>query len=140
MENRDEIIDAVAEEVGVSRQDVEEMDMHLSAQDTSLDAPVSTGAALVEVMGSNLPTHEEDLAKIEEEADRAARLEAAMTVLNDRERTVVELRYLKDEPDQLQEIGKVLGVSKQRVGQIEKRAFEKLRAVLTKADPSALAA
>lgn len=140
VENRDEIIDAVAEEVGVSRRDVEEMDLHLSAQDTSLDAPISTGAALVEVMGSNRPTHEEDLAEIEESADRAARLETAMGVLNDRERTVIELRYLKENPDQLHDIGKTMGISKQRVSQIEKRAMEKLKDALTKSDTSVLAA
>jgi RNA polymerase sigma-32 factor len=130
MENRDDVIDAVAEEIGVARRDVEEMDLYLSGQDTSLDAPISTGAALVEVMPSNRVSHEEELASIEEEADRAARLEAAMTVLNDKERTVIELRYLSDEPLQLQDIGKTLGVTKQRVNQIEKRAVEKLRDAL----------
>ena len=140
LDNRDQIIDAVAEEVGVSRQDVEEMDLHLSNQDTSLDAPISTGAPLVEVMGAGTPSHEEVLADIEEEADRAARLEAAMSVLNPNEQKVIELRYLLDDPVQLQDIGKRLGVSKQRVSQIEKRAIQKLHNALTTSDAEAFAA
>lgn len=131
MENRDDIIDAVAEEVGVSRQDVEEMDTHLSRRDASLDAPAATGAPMVEVIGVDRPNQEEQLSDIEEEADRSARLESALEQLNDRERTVIELRYLTESPVQLQDIGKELGVSKQRVNQIEKRAVEKLRAALT---------
>lgn len=134
MENRDDIIDAVAEEVGVTRRDVEEMDLHLSSQDTSLDAPVSTGAALVEVMAGNRPNQEDDLSALEEEADRSARLEAALSALNGNERRVIELRFLADEPSQLQDIGKILGVSKQRVNQIEKRAVQKLREALSSND------
>ena len=128
MDNRDEVMDSVAEQVGVSREDVEEMDQHLSGKDASLDAPsVTTGTAMIEVLPSEVETQEEMLADMEDEADRAARLDAALGTLNDVEKTVIELRHLTETPLQLHEIGEKLGVSKQRVYQIEKRAIQKLK-------------
>ena len=132
MDNDDEIIDAVAEQVGVDREDVVEMDQHLSGRDASLDAPsVATGTAMVEVLPAPEETQEDMLADLEVEADRAARLEAALQTLNDSEKTVIELRHLRETPLQLHEIGEKLGVSKQRVYQIEKRAIQKLRDAVT---------
>ncbi len=129
VDNREEVIDAVVHETGVSREDVEEMDQHLSGRDASLDAPVvSTGSALVEVLPAQEVGHDELLEDLEQEADRAARLEAAMNTLDSRERRIIEARYMNDEPLQLQELGEELGVSKQRVYQLEHRAIEKLRA------------
>jgi len=128
--NEDNIIDAVAEEIGVDRSDVEEMDLHLSGKDASLDAPVSTGASMVEVIESQAHSVEEKLEEIEEAAERAARFETAMDALSERERKVIELRYLVEHPLQLNEIGSSLGITKQRVNQIEKRAVEKLKNLL----------
>ncbi len=128
MDNREDVIDAVAEKIGVSREDVEEMEQHLSFNDTSLDAPSAvTGRALLEVLPTEGTNQEEKLAAIEVEADRAARLEKALETLNDRERTVIELRHLTEQPRQLHEIGEQLGITKQRVYQLEKRAIEKLK-------------
>ncbi len=128
LDSHDEIIDAVAEEIGVDRQDVEEMDRHLSGRDASLDAPVAaTGAALVEVLPDEGETQEDQLAALEAEADRAARLETALETLDERERRIIEDRHLRDEPLQLQEIGASMGVSKQRVYQLERRAIHKLK-------------
>lgn len=132
-ENRDDIIDAVAETVGVSREDVEEMEQHLSGRDASLDAPSAvTGTALVEVLPDETQNQEDALSEVEVKADRAARLETALDTLNDRERKIIELRHLNENPLQLHEIGEQMGITKQRVYQLEKRAIEKLKdAVLT---------
>jgi RNA polymerase sigma-32 factor len=128
MDNQDEIIDAVAHRVGVSREDVEEMDRHLTGSDASLDAPsVATGTAMIEVLPSGGQSQEEMLAELETEADHAARLEVALETLNENEKTVIELRHLSESPMQLHEIGDKLGISKQRVYQIEKKAIQKLR-------------
>ena len=132
--NRDDVIDAVAEEVGVARDEVEEMDRHLSQSDASLDAPAKeTGSALAEIVPASGPTQEELLAEMEIEADRAASLELAISDLDDREREIIKQRYLAEEPSELKELGKAMGVSKQRVAQLEKRAIEKLRKSLLEA-------
>lgn len=128
------VIDAVAEEIGVDRKDVEEMDRHLSHRDTSLDAPLATtGTPLVEIMPSAAPSQEELLEQIEVEADTSARLESAIATLDPREKEIIDRRYLSDDQAQLKDIGREMGVSKQRVSQLEKRAIAKLRAALSEA-------
>lgn len=134
MESRGDLLAAVALETGVDRAEVEEMDQHLSVADASLDAPLAlTGTPLVEALPDGAPSQEELLAKTEVEADRAARLASALTTLDPRERRIIEQRYLGEDPVQLKEIGAAMGVSKQRVAQIEKRALEKLRRTLLEA-------
>ena len=134
MENRDDIIDAVAEKIGVDRGDVEEMDRHLTGRDASLDMPVGeTGTPLAEIMPAQGPTQEEMLAELEVEADRAAWLETAIGTLDSREKEIVEKRYLVEPPIHLKDIGEQMGVSKQRVSQIERRAMKKLKRALKEA-------
>ena len=134
LDGREEVLDAVAEEVGVARGEVEEMDRHLSGRDASLDAPVAeTGTALVEILPSEGQNQEEQIAELEIQADRAARLEIALGGLDPREREIIERRHLKEEPDQLKEIGVEMGVTKQRVSQLERRAMKKLKEALGEA-------
>jgi RNA polymerase sigma-32 factor len=129
---RDEILDAVADEVGVTRADVEEMDRHLTGRDTSLDGPVAdTNTALVELMPAPGPSHEEIIADLEAEADRAARLDTAIGTLDPRENEIIRKRYLTDPQVQLKDIGAAMGVTKQRVSQIERRALKKLKTQLS---------
>lgn len=64
-----------------------------------------------------------------DEVDEFGNVQAAMGVLSDRERSIVESRYGSN-PKQLREISEIMGVSRQRVSQIEARAIEKMRAVL----------
>ncbi|HUT76128.1 MAG TPA: RNA polymerase factor sigma-32 [Polyangia bacterium] len=131
---REDVFDAVAREVGVSVGDVEEMDRHLRGRDASLDAPVTeSGSALAEILPSDRANQEESLAELEVEADRRARLETALLTLDPRERTIVERRYLSEEPPRLEDLGAELGVTKQRVSQLERRAFGKLRTALAPA-------
>lgn len=128
---RDEVFDAVAAQTGVNRAEIEEMDRHLTGRDASLDSPVGeTGTALSELMPDHGPTQEEQLANLEVEADRAAQIDLALSGLDVRERQIVELRYLQEDPLQLKEIGERLGVTKQRIAQLEKRALSKLRVAL----------
>jgi RNA polymerase sigma-32 factor len=131
---REDLVDAVAREVGVTAADVEEMDRHLRGRDASLDAPVTEGGSvLAEILPSGQANQEETLAALEAEADRHARLETALLVLDPRERTIVERRYLSEEPPRLEDLGTELGVTKQRVSQLERRALHKLRAALSQA-------
>ncbi|MCP4601356.1 MAG: sigma-70 family RNA polymerase sigma factor [Proteobacteria bacterium] len=131
MSSRDEIIDTVAKETGVDRKEVEEMDRHFESSDASLDAPVSeSGTSLVEIMPTEGPNQEEMIAELEVEADRAALLENAMETLDPREKEIVQKRYLSEKPVQLKDIGEQMGVTKQRVSQLERRAMKKLKAAL----------
>ena len=134
MSNRDDVIDTVAQEIGVERAEVEDMDRHLSAGDASLDKPLAqTGTALVELMPADSPTQEELLSDLEAEADRAALLNSALETLDPREREIVEKRYLSENQVQLKEIGEQMGVTKQRIAQLERRALKKLRNKLVEA-------
>ncbi|MFO8071740.1 MAG: RNA polymerase factor sigma-32 [Polyangia bacterium] len=130
----DELLDSVAREMGVSRSDVEEMDRHLGGRDASLDAPVAEGgSSLGELVPSEQISQEEQLAELEHRADLTARLETALDSLDERERAIVEQRHLADEPRQLEAIGRELGVTKQRVSQLERRAMAKLKEQLAAA-------
>jgi RNA polymerase sigma-32 factor len=134
VDDQSRIIDAVAEEVGVEPGEVEEMERHFSLSDASLDKPLAqTGVALVETLPSTAPNQEEILAQIEVEADRAARLESAMSNLDSREKEIIEKRYLWEQPVQLKDIGVQMGVTKQRVSQLESRALRKLKQTLLEA-------
>jgi RNA polymerase sigma-32 factor len=134
MSNRDDVIDTVAQEIGVERAAVEDMDRHLSAGDASLDKPLAqTGTPLVELMPADSLTQEELLSELETEADRAARLNSALETLDPREREIIEKRYLSEHQVQLKEIGEQMGVTKQRIAQLERRALKKLRTNLLEA-------
>jgi RNA polymerase sigma-32 factor len=136
--DREDVLDQVSRDIGVARSDVEEMDRHLSGRDASLDAPISeSGTALAEVLPAEQPSQEETLARLEVDADRAARLDVALDQLDERERLIVERRHLSEEPMQLKELGSELGVTKQRVAQLERRALAKLRQELADLDPAA---
>jgi len=129
-----DVVEAAACELGVTPEDVEEMDRHLAGRDASMDASnPETGNALGELMPSARPSQEEELGALEVEADRAARIEHALQRLDKREREIVFRRYLSDEPSQLKQLGDEMGVSKQRVAQIERRALKKLKELLVAA-------
>ncbi|MBN2342818.1 MAG: RNA polymerase factor sigma-32 [Deltaproteobacteria bacterium] len=134
----DEVIARASEEFGISAEEVAEVDSQMNAVDASLDAPVKeTGNALVEVMPADSQNAEDMLSELEAEAEIGALLNTALEQLNERERRIVEQRYLADVPVQLKELGEELGISKQRVAQIEKRALEKLRESFIAADVAA---
>ncbi len=73
------------------------------------------------------PLQDERLAEVEEKAVRHNMLQEAMAALNDREKHILVERRLVDEPKTLEELSQVYGVSRERVRQIEVRAFDKLQ-------------
>lgn len=128
IEDREEVIDVIAEQTGVDKRNVEEMDLRLCGKELSLDEPLGdSGPVFAEIVPGQLPDPEKIVVEFETDADRAALLDAALMTLTPREREIIEQRYLADEPRQLKEIGKDMGISKQRVAQIEQRAIGKLR-------------
>ena len=130
----------IAEALGVSVGDVEVMDSRLSAPDTSLNAPLhesdtdnASNRQDFLVDGAPLPDE-----TVGDEVDRERRtiwLRSALTVLNERELRIVRERRLRDEGATLEELGESLGISKERVRQIENRALEKLREALLRDHP-----
>ncbi len=129
--DRDEVIDIISKETGVSREAVEEMEQRLCVPELSIDAPFgSTGADPSALLPNDAPTPEDRLATVEDAVDMAARLETAMAALTPREREIISQRYLRETPRRLKEVGEALGVSKQRAHQLERCALSKLRAAL----------
>jgi RNA polymerase sigma-32 factor len=111
----------------------------LAARETSLDAAANDTAPFGDRMPASTPTPEED-AGANERRSRAQRAVAnAMRTLSDRERMIVTARMMNDEPVTLQELGDKLGVSKERVRQLEERARGKLRSQLEELREEAMA-
>jgi len=136
-----EIHRQIAEAVGVSREDVALMDSRLSGPDASLNAPV------VEADGGNAserqdflvcdrPLQDELVGHDIDSERRRAWLRAALDVLNERELQIVEERRLSEDGATLEALGRKLGISKERVRQIENRALEKLKTALLSAQPT----
>lgn len=124
--------------LGVSVDDVARMDARLSGPDASLNAPVieSEGSAeRQDFLVSDAPLQDETVGAAIDGEKRTKRLQAALKVLNDRELRIVRERRLSEEGATLEALGKALGISKERVRQIEGRALEKLRTALL--DPDA---
>jgi RNA polymerase sigma-32 factor len=110
----------------------------LAHSDASLDQTFDEQRGpVVERMPSDVPTPEDvALARRELEAARSA-VRGAMRRLDERERRIVHARFLSDEPCTLEELGKELGVSKERVRQLEVRVRDKLRGALSAFAPAA---
>jgi len=132
----------IANALRVNLSDVEDMEGRLSAGDRSLDAPVGEDSetAWVSSLVDARPTPEEATMSLHDTAARANLLREALGDLSPRERAVVEARRLAEESLTLEALGDRLGISKERVRQIEHRALAKLKAAVEKrvADPSDL--
>ncbi|MEM7565974.1 MAG: RNA polymerase factor sigma-32 [Pseudomonadota bacterium] len=126
----------IATALKVSRDDVALMDSRLSAPDTSLNAPMKDedGSAASErqnFLVDARPLPDETVSNSIDAERRKDWLRAALKVLNARELKIVEERRLTEEGVTLEVLGKRLGISKERVRQIECRAMEKLRLALS---------
>ena len=105
------------------------MNRRLSAPDSSLNAPLRSDSESEwqDWLVDDTLDQETRLADAEEMGERHELLTAALGELTDRERDIIENRRLKDEPATLEELSQKYGVSRERVRQIEVRAFEKLQ-------------
>ena len=120
----------IAAEVGVPLHDVEMMEGRLSGSDFSLNATQSTD----EEGREWIETLEDENAMASESVEQAKDIETlrmwlveALSSLNERERFIVQERKLKDQPRTLESLGNELGLSKERVRQLEAAAFAKMR-------------
>jgi RNA polymerase sigma-32 factor len=128
-----EVAEAVARELVVPVRDVIEMSSRLTG-DVSLNAPVSDDgpteweARLVD----HAPNAEAIVAEQDESSQKAKALRSALDVLTARERRVFEARRLSEDPPGLEQLGRELSISGERVRQIETLAFEKVKRAATR--------
>ncbi|WP_284947346.1 RNA polymerase sigma factor RpoH [Acidisoma cladoniae] len=115
--------------LAVPEQDVVNMNRRLSAPDHSLNAPVrmDSEGEWQDWLVDESETQEDTLAEREEMSDRKALLANALKTLNERERHILIERRLKDEATTLEDLSQQYRISRERVRQIEVRAFEKLQ-------------
>jgi RNA polymerase sigma-32 factor len=102
----------------------------LAAREASLEARTDDQSAIGDRLASSRPSPEDDAAGAERRGRASAAVSEALLGLTDRERLIVRARLMSDEPRTLQDLGVELGVSKERVRQLEERACLKLRAKL----------
>lgn len=130
----------IATAIGVSVKDVATMDHRLSGPDTSLNAPLTmddeSGSGRMDFLVDGGPLPDEIVEDHIDGQRRTAWLRQAMAVLNPREMLIVKRRKLEDEASTLEELGASLGISKERVRQIETRAMEKIKDTLIKTNPA----
>src|SRR5471030_2251371 len=126
---RPDQVKLIAKRLGVTEQDVVDMNRRLGG-DVSLNSPIREDGNSGEWMDwlvDDAPSQERILADNEESDNRHQALIGALDVLNERERRIFEARRLADDPITLEDLATEFGVSRERVRQIEVRAFEKVQ-------------
>ena len=126
---RPDQVKLIAKRLGVTEQDVVDMNRRLGG-DASLNAPIRDDGDAGEWqdwLADNSPSQESVLEESEEFDNRHKALTSALGVLNERERRIFEARRLADDPITLEDLATEFGVSRERVRQIEVRAFEKVQ-------------
>jgi RNA polymerase sigma-32 factor len=126
---RPDQVDIIAKRLGVTTQDVIDMNRRLGG-DASLNAPIredGDSGEWQDWLADDSESQETVMAAHEELDNRRKALSSALGVLNERERRIFEARRLADDPVTLEELAEEFGVSRERVRQIEVRAFEKVQ-------------
>ena len=124
-----ENVEYIATALNVPKRDVISMNGRMLGPDQSLNAPVREegGGEWQDWLEDPEIDQESLVLESDELAHRSTQLVRAMDVLNEREKHILSERRLKEEPSTLEELSKVYGISRERVRQIEARAFEKLQ-------------
>ncbi len=126
---RPDQVKSIATSLGVSEQDVVDMNRRMSG-DASLNAPIrqeGEGGEWQDWLVDDSSSQESILVESEESDNRLGALRQALGSLNERERRIFEARRLLDDPVTLEELSAEFGISRERVRQIEVRAFEKVQ-------------
>ncbi len=129
-ELKPEDVTKIATDLGVTEEDVISMNRRMAmGGDTSLNVPLrdDSEGTWQDFLVDSEPLQDERVAEAEESQMRHELLQEAMQALNERERHILTERRLKDEPITLEELSQQYDVSRERIRQIEVRAFEKLQ-------------
>lgn len=135
----DELIETLAADFDTTKQKMTELLRRLDQREISLDAPAyhDSDATLVEMLPGNAEPQDMVVARRRRESGIQMRLAGALSVLDDRERLIVEKRILSDDSASLASLGRELGVSRERARQLEARAKKKLAEELKDLAPAA---
>jgi len=136
----EEVYSEIAEAIGVPLKDVATMDARLSGPDASLNAPVADGDGAnptekMDFLVDDGPLQDETVGETIDAERRVTWLRSALSCLNDRELRILKARRLEEQQATLEALGDTLGISKERVRQIESRALEKLKKALSEKHP-----
>lgn len=132
------VYEEIAGQLGVAVSDVQTMDARLSFSDTSLQSTVGgegeeDGTERIELIACDAPLPEDQVAGMIDGERINRKLMRALSRLNPRENRIIRARKLAESASTLEELGHELGISKERVRQIECRALEKLKTSMTSA-------
>ncbi len=131
--SRSERIDKLAEELNVTSDDVIEVEARVKAREWSLDEPLGEDKhfTAMEMLEDKSDDQETRMMSLESDRDLCEATDKALRRLDERERFIVEKRFMDDSPWTLQRLGEHFGTSRERMRQIEKRALGKLRRELS---------
>ncbi|MEM6972724.1 MAG: RNA polymerase factor sigma-32 [Pseudomonadota bacterium] len=138
--NSAELQREIAEELGVPLRDVEMMEARLAGSDFSLNAQQAgeDGREWVETLEDNGPRSDETVSRDRDIDTARSWLTDAFKALTDREKMIIAARKLSDTPETLESLGNKLGLSKERVRQLEAQALRKMRVRLENVHGSAV--
>jgi RNA polymerase sigma-32 factor len=141
---RPDQVKLIADKLGVGQDDVIDMNRRMSGGEASLNAPLgksedSGGEWQDWLVDEDAVNAEEKIATESEHELRMSMLEKAMATLSEREQEIITERRLRDEPATLEELSHRFGVSRERVRQVEARAFDKLQKAMKSLDRAAYA-
>ncbi|KEC56472.1 RNA polymerase factor sigma-32 [Bartonella koehlerae] len=138
--SKQDIFRTIAEKLGVSVRDVETMDFRFSSSDNSLSVSVSENSdnpvAKMDALVDDSPLPDALIEQVIDGQRRTQWLYDALQILNERELEIIRFRRLNEEGATLEVLGEKLGISKERVRQIEARALQKLRSALLTVNPA----
>ena len=124
----------LAEQFSISEADITHLDRRITARDLSLNAPVSNAdedsMEFIDILEDDTPSPEVLVARTQETEFRQKYLKDAMFQLSERERHIFTERRLKEDPITLEKLGEHYGISRERVRQLENRAYTKVQTVI----------
>ena len=124
----------LAEQFSISEADITHLDRRITARDLSLNAPVSNSEAdsmeFIDILEDDTPSPEVLVARTQETEFRQKYLKDAMFQLSERERHIFTERRLKEDPITLEKLGEHYGISRERVRQLENRAYTNVQTII----------
>ena len=124
----------LAEQFSISEADITHLDRRITARDLSLNAPVSNSEEdsmeFIDILEDDTPSPEVLVARTQETEFRKKYLKDAMFQLSERERHIFTERRLKEDPITLEKLGEHCGISRERVRQLENRAYTKVQTII----------
>lgn len=128
-DNHLENVSKLADKINVTEDEVIDMAARLKAHDLSLDDLIGDRSrdSFADTLRDNAPDQEEILSELEERQDLKHWADEAIQTLNPREKYIVEMRILSEDPLTLKELGKHFGITRERARQIERSALDKLK-------------